>query len=174
MPEPELRSSKTRTVRRSSTESFEPLLAAGQAPQATIDAAAKVTGEVERVLSSLMLVLLQHVSHERGFGAIDAPGFLLQPDQQTVRQLQSERFHRVMVRHIRQKRNTCRAVASSPVPVRWTDAFREAEDLGKAHTETLGIRGVDLLHAGIALALWERSGSSRSTCARLNSPRRLV
>lgn len=41
----------------------------------------------------------------------------------------------------------------APVPVRWTDAFREAEDLGKAHTETLGIRGVDLLHAGIALTL---------------------
>jgi hypothetical protein len=39
------------------------------------------------------------------------------------------------------------------VPIQWTDAFREAEDLGKAHTETLGIRGLDLLHAGIALAL---------------------
>lgn len=39
------------------------------------------------------------------------------------------------------------------VPIRWTDAFREAEHLGKAHTETLGIRGVDLLHAGIALTL---------------------
>jgi hypothetical protein len=33
------------------------------------------------------------------------------------------------------------------------DAFREAEDLGKTHTEALGIRGVDLLHAGIALTL---------------------
>ena len=41
----------------------------------------------------------------------------------------------------------------SHVPVRWTDAFREAELLGKTHTETLGIRGVDLLHAGIALTL---------------------
>jgi predicted nucleic acid-binding protein len=39
------------------------------------------------------------------------------------------------------------------VPVPWTNAFREAEHLGKAHTETLGIRGVDLLHVGIALAL---------------------
>jgi predicted nucleic acid-binding protein len=39
------------------------------------------------------------------------------------------------------------------VPVPWTDAFREAEHLGKAHTETLGIRGVDLLHVGIALVL---------------------
>ena len=39
------------------------------------------------------------------------------------------------------------------VPIRWTDAFREAEHLGKAHTESLGIRGVDLLHAGIALTL---------------------
>lgn len=35
----------------------------------------------------------------------------------------------------------------------WTDAFREAEHLGQTHTETLGIRGVDLLHAGIALTL---------------------
>ena len=39
------------------------------------------------------------------------------------------------------------------VSVRWTDAFREAEQLGKAHTETLGIRGVDLLHVGIAVTL---------------------
>jgi hypothetical protein len=39
------------------------------------------------------------------------------------------------------------------VPIRWTDAFREAEDLGKKHTESLGIRSVDLLHMGIALTL---------------------
>jgi hypothetical protein len=39
------------------------------------------------------------------------------------------------------------------VPIRWTDAFGEAEQLGRAHTETLGIRGMDLLHAGIALTL---------------------
>jgi len=39
------------------------------------------------------------------------------------------------------------------VPIRWTDAFREAEHLGKTHTETLGIRGVDLLHVSVALTL---------------------
>src|SRR3954447_21082322 len=39
------------------------------------------------------------------------------------------------------------------VPIRWTDAFGEAEHLGKTHTETLGIRGVDLLPVGIALTL---------------------
>jgi predicted nucleic acid-binding protein len=39
------------------------------------------------------------------------------------------------------------------VPIRWTDAFREAEHLGETHTETLGIRGADLLHVGIALTL---------------------
>ena len=39
------------------------------------------------------------------------------------------------------------------VPIPWTDAFGEAEHLGKNHTETLGIRGVDLLHLGIALTL---------------------
>lgn len=39
------------------------------------------------------------------------------------------------------------------VPIRWTDAFREADDLGKTHTEILGIRGVDLLHVGIALTM---------------------
>lgn len=38
-------------------------------------------------------------------------------------------------------------------PIRWTDAFREAEHLGSKHTESLGIRGVDLLHVGIALTL---------------------
>lgn len=38
-------------------------------------------------------------------------------------------------------------------PVGWTDAFREAECLGKTHTEILGIRGLDLLHTGIALTL---------------------
>lgn len=39
------------------------------------------------------------------------------------------------------------------VPIRWTDAFGEAENLGKTHTEILGIRGMDLLHVGIALSL---------------------
>jgi hypothetical protein len=39
------------------------------------------------------------------------------------------------------------------VAVPWTDAFREAEQLGKAHCETVGVRGVDLLHVGLALVL---------------------
>jgi hypothetical protein len=38
-------------------------------------------------------------------------------------------------------------------PIPWTDAFREAEDLAANHTETLGVRSIDLLHVGIALAL---------------------
>ena len=38
-------------------------------------------------------------------------------------------------------------------PITWTNAFREAEQLGNAHTETMGVRGVDLLHVGIAQAL---------------------
>lgn len=42
------------------------------------------------------------------------------------------------------------------VPIGWTNAFREAEELGKTHTETLGIRSVDLLHVGIALTLGAR------------------
>src|SRR5690606_5976481 len=42
------------------------------------------------------------------------------------------------------------------VTIRWTDAFRGAEHLGKTHTETLGIRGMDLLHAGVALTLGAR------------------
>ena len=36
------------------------------------------------------------------------------------------------------------------VPVTWTDAFREAEQLGNDYTETMGVRGADLLHVGIA------------------------
>lgn len=39
------------------------------------------------------------------------------------------------------------------VPVAWTNAFREAEQLGNDHTETMGVRGADLLHVGIAQAL---------------------
>ena len=39
------------------------------------------------------------------------------------------------------------------VPIAWTNAFREAEQLGNDHTETLGVRGVDLLHVGLARAL---------------------
>ena len=39
------------------------------------------------------------------------------------------------------------------VPISWTDAFRDAEQFGKDNTEVLGVRGVDLLHAGVARAL---------------------
>ena len=39
------------------------------------------------------------------------------------------------------------------VSIPWTNAFREAEQLGNGHTETMGVRGVDLLHVGIAQAL---------------------
>lgn len=39
------------------------------------------------------------------------------------------------------------------VPVPWTDAFRESEQLGATHCETLGVRSADLLHVGLALAL---------------------
>lgn len=38
-------------------------------------------------------------------------------------------------------------------PIPWTDAFRAAETLGAAHTETLGVRSMDLLHVGLALTL---------------------
>jgi len=39
------------------------------------------------------------------------------------------------------------------VPIAWTNAFREAEQLGNDYTENMGVRGVDLLHVGIAQAL---------------------
>ena len=42
-------------------------------------------------------------------------------------------------------------LAHAPIP--WTDAFRDADKLGAAHTESMGVRAIDLLHAGIALAL---------------------
>lgn len=42
-------------------------------------------------------------------------------------------------------------LAHTPIP--WTDAFREAEDLAAAHTETLGVRSFDLLHVGLAIML---------------------
>ena len=42
-------------------------------------------------------------------------------------------------------------LAHGPIP--WTNAFREAEQLGAAHTEEMGVRGIDLLHTGVALAL---------------------
>ena len=38
-------------------------------------------------------------------------------------------------------------------PIPWTDAFREAENIGAAHTERLGVRSFDLLHVGLALRL---------------------
>lgn len=38
-------------------------------------------------------------------------------------------------------------------PIPWTDAFREAEDLALRHGEKLGVRSIDLLHVGIAVAL---------------------
>ena len=41
----------------------------------------------------------------------------------------------------------------SHVPIPWADAFREAEQLGAAHTEKMGVRGIDLLHTGVAQAL---------------------
>lgn len=39
------------------------------------------------------------------------------------------------------------------VPVTWTNAFRDAEQLGIDYTEKIGVRGLDLLHVGIAQAL---------------------
>ena len=36
-------------------------------------------------------------------------------------------------------------------PIPWTDAFRAAEQLGAAHSESLGVRSSDLLHVGLAL-----------------------
>ena len=41
-------------------------------------------------------------------------------------------------------------------PIPWTEAFREAEELGAKHTEDLGVRSIDLLHVGIAIALKAR------------------
>ena len=38
------------------------------------------------------------------------------------------------------------------VSIMWTNAFREAEQLGNDYTETMGVRGVDLLHVGLAKA----------------------
>lgn len=38
-------------------------------------------------------------------------------------------------------------------PMPWTEAFCESEDLGAEHTEKRGVRSMDLLHVGIALAL---------------------
>ena len=35
----------------------------------------------------------------------------------------------------------------------WTNTFRESEALAALHTEILGVRSIDLLHVGLALAL---------------------
>ena len=42
------------------------------------------------------------------------------------------------------------------VAIPWTNAFRESEQLGATHTEDMGVRGIDLLHTGIAIALGAR------------------
>src|SRR6266850_6974254 len=42
------------------------------------------------------------------------------------------------------------------VPIPWTDSFREAERLALRHAEILGVRSIDLLHVGIAVALKAR------------------
>ena len=42
-------------------------------------------------------------------------------------------------------------LAHTPIP--WTDTFRECEVLAAAHTEDLGVRSIDLLHIGLAVAL---------------------
>lgn len=35
----------------------------------------------------------------------------------------------------------------------WTNTYRESEELAALHTEILGVRSIDLLHVGLALAL---------------------
>lgn len=37
--------------------------------------------------------------------------------------------------------------------LRWTEALREAEKLGAAHTELIGTRSADILHVAVALTL---------------------
>jgi predicted nucleic acid-binding protein len=39
------------------------------------------------------------------------------------------------------------------VPLRWTELFQEAEELGAQYTETLGMRGMDILHVAVARIL---------------------
>lgn len=41
----------------------------------------------------------------------------------------------------------------TPQPVKWIDAFREAERIGEMLTETTGLRAADLLHLGIGSLL---------------------
>ena len=38
-------------------------------------------------------------------------------------------------------------------PLDWPEALKAAEALSRTHTETLGARGLDILHVGSALAL---------------------
>ena len=38
------------------------------------------------------------------------------------------------------------------ISIPWTETFRQAESLAAAHTEKLGVRSIDLLHVGLALA----------------------
>ncbi len=42
-------------------------------------------------------------------------------------------------------------LAHTTIP--WTDTFRKAEGLAAAHTESLGVRSIDLLHVGLAITL---------------------
>ena len=46
-----------------------------------------------------------------------------------------------------------KAGALVETPVAWAEVFAEAEALSAAHTETLGTRGVDVLHVAAAAAL---------------------
>lgn len=43
-----------------------------------------------------------------------------------------------------------------PAPLDWPKAFQHAETLGRHHTETIGARGMDVLHVAAALALRAR------------------
>ena len=40
-----------------------------------------------------------------------------------------------------------------PIPLDWPKAFKHTEILGRAYTESIGARGMDILHVGSALAL---------------------
>ena len=43
-----------------------------------------------------------------------------------------------------------------PVPLDWPKTFKHAEVLGRSFTESIGARGMDILHVGSALALKAR------------------
>lgn len=51
------------------------------------------------------------------------------------------------------KTATLRQLRHEHTPIPWADTFREGEALAAPHTEKLGVRSVDLLHVGLALAL---------------------